>query len=391
MSSIDVVGPDGRRLPARDPETGKPTKAPKGAKYRARWRTPKGSSRTKTFERKLDAERHLAEVTVSTAQGAYVDSAAGRVTFGRYAADWASSQPHRRTTADLVERNLRLHVLPTFGSRPIASIRTSEVQAWVTAVSTSLSPATTRTVYGTLAAILRCAEDDRVIARTPCTRRVRLPRAHGAEVTPILPEQLRAIIETVEPRYRAYLVLLAGAGLRPAEGLGLTVDRVDFLRRTVRVDRQLVTINGQLPSLQPAKTTSSVRTVPVPTAVTDELARHVELFPPRADGLLFSNTRGNLIRRADLSHLWRRAARLAGVDGYTPHDLRHYAASVLIDQGASVKAVQRHLGHASATTTLDVYAHLWPDAEDVTRRALAAGLESVVSAPCHAAASADGI
>ena len=64
-----------------------------------------------------------------------------------------------------------------------------------------------------------------------------------------------------------------------------------------------------------------------------------------------------------------------GVDGFSPNDLRHYAASVLIDQGASVKAVQRHLGHASATTTLDTYAHLWPDSEDVTRRALAVGLE----------------
>ena len=64
-------------------------------------------------------------------------------------------------------------------------------------------------------------------------------------------------------------------------------------------------------------------------------------------------------------------------------DLRHYAASVLIDQGASVKAVQRHLGHASATTTLDTYAHLWPEAEEVTRRALGAGLERVVSLPCQ--------
>ncbi|MBA2386227.1 MAG: tyrosine-type recombinase/integrase, partial [Acidimicrobiia bacterium] len=84
------------------------------------------------------------------------------------------------------------------------------------------------------------------------------------------------------------------------------------------------------------------------------------------------------IRRNALGHVWRRAAVRAGVDGFSPHDLRHYAASVLIDQGASVKAVQRHLGHASATTTLDTYAHLWPDAEDVTRRALEAGLAHVV-------------
>ena len=71
-------------------------------------------------------------------------------------------------------------------------------------------------------------------------------------------------------------MLLAATGLRPAEGLGLTLDRVDWLRRTIRVDRQLVTINGELSSLQPTKTSSSVRTIPAPQQVFDELARHVE-------------------------------------------------------------------------------------------------------------------
>ena len=99
--------------------------------------------------------------------------------------------------------------------------------------------------------------------------------------------------------------------------------------------------------------------------------------------------KGDPIRRNALGHMWRRATAkvnaAAKSDGdvrivnRTPHDLRHYCASVLIDRGASVKAVQKHLGHASATTTLDTYAHLWPDSEDATRAALAAGLEGVVN------------
>ena len=76
-----------------------------------------------------------------------------------------------------------------------------------------------------------------------------------------------------------------------------------------------------------------------------------------------------------MSHFWRQAAKRAGVEGFTPHDMRRYAASFLIDQGSSVKAVQKHLGHASPRTTLDVYAHLWPESEETTRRALAAGLD----------------
>ena len=59
--------------------------------------------------------------------------------------------------------------------------------------------------------------------------------------------------------------------------------------------------------------------------------------------------------------------------GFSWHDLRHYAASILIEAGASVNAVQRHLAHRSATTTLDV---------DPTGAALEAGLNSV-SPACY--------
>jgi integrase len=54
----------------------------------------------------------------------------------------------------------------------------------------------------------------------------------------------------------------------------------------------------------------------------------------------------------------------------------------LIDEGASAKAVQRHLGQTSASTTLDTYAYLWPDSDDVTRTAPRTGLDAVVSSAC---------
>ena len=110
--------------------------------------------------------------------------------------------------------------------------------------------------------------------------------------------------------------------------------------------------------------------------------------PPVPGGLIFTNSDGAPIRRNGLGHVWRRAAGKAGVEGYTPHDLRHHAASVLIARGASLKPVQRHLGHRSATTTLDTYAHLWPDSDDTTRAALEAGVRAFVSPPCHDSAHA---
>ena len=63
------------------------------------------------------------------------------------------------------------------------------------------------------------------------------------------------------------------------------------------------------------------------------------------------------------------------------HDLRHYFASGLIAQGCDVVTVQRALGHVSATTTLGVYAHLWPTAEDRTRKAAAAMMRAALKNP----------
>jgi integrase len=77
------------------------------------------------------------------------------------------------------------------------------------------------------------------------------------------------------------------------------------------------------------------------------------------------------MRRNRFGEVWRPAVVKAGLrKGTRFHDLRHYYASLLIRRGASVKAVQSRLGHASATETLNTYAHLWPDDEDRTRVAI---------------------
>ncbi|MEJ7720669.1 MAG: hypothetical protein WKF58_09580 [Ilumatobacteraceae bacterium] len=185
-----------------------------------------------------------------------------------------TGRPQRSASSSI----LRSHVLPTFGPRPIATIRTSEVQAWVAGLE--LAPSTVAVVYGKVAAIFRAAEDDRVIARSPCTRRVRSPVRDGAEVVPMAPGQVRAMADARGDRYRALVVTLAGTGLRAGEALGLTVDRCDFLRRTIRVDRQLVTVANVPPGSAPVKTAASVRTIPVPQAVLDEIARHLERYSP---------------------------------------------------------------------------------------------------------------
>ncbi|HEX7277795.1 MAG TPA: site-specific integrase [Acidimicrobiales bacterium] len=342
----------------------------KGVAWKAATRGPDGQVRSKTFERQADARRWLSTQEASIAQGAWIDPTAGRVTFGAYAEVWLAAQAHHRpSTRAKVESHLRCHIIPAFGDRPIGSIRPSEVKSWVASLAGVLAPATVEIVYRYLAAVFRAAVSDRVLAVTPCVG-VKLPKIDRPKVHPLTTEEVQALADTVPPRYRAMVILAAGTGLRQGEAFGLTLAHIDFLRRTLRVEQQLILLGAE-PIVGPPKTAASRRTVPLPDVVLDALARHVAEYPPGPDGFLFTDDRARPLRRNRFNEVWHRATAAAAVpEGTGFHDLRHYYASLLIRYGESVKVVQDRLGHASAMETLDTYGHLWPDSDDRTRTAV---------------------
>lgn len=237
-----------------------------------------------------------------------------------------------------------------------------------------------------MVAVFRAAVADRIIPSSPLAG-VKLPRVEQSRVVPPTVEAVEAIADAVPTRYRALVVFAAGTGLRQGECFGLTVDRVDFLRRQVTVDRQLVLLPGAGPVIGPPKTEASHRTVPLPQIVVNALAAHLASYPTGSDGFLFTNDGGEAIRRTRFSDVWRPAMVGAGCPGTKFHHLRHFYASLLIRHGESVKVVQSRLGHASATETLDTYGHLWPDSEDRTRQAvdlvLGAGTDRMRTAVEH--------
>jgi integrase len=350
--------------------------------WRARWRAyPGGPQKTKHFNRKVDAERWLDNIRGDLARGLYIDPDAGRQPFGDYAREWQAAHVHRASTADQVAAHLRNHVLPVFGDRELGSIRPSEIQAWVKGRSEVLAPATLEVVYRYLSTIFKAATTDRLIARSPCVG-IRLPQMHRARVVPLTTDDVRALEGAAPARYRATVILAAGTGLRQGEILGLTLDRIDFLRRQLTVDRQLTTVTGHSPYLGPPKTRASVRTVPLPEVVLQALSAHLAAFPaadqlvdwngkPVSIQLFFTTARVRPVRRSSFGEMWQNTVDQAGLaKGTGFHELRHYYASLLIRHGESVKTVQARLGHASASETLDTYSHLWPDSDDRTRQAI---------------------
>ena len=339
--------------------------------WRARYREPDGTERSRSFLKRSDAERWLDSIRGDLAHGNYVDPAGGQRPFGEYAQQWQASRVHRPTTAAQLETHLRRHVLPFFAHRALGAVRRSEIQGWVKGRSEVLQPATVALVYGYLASIFRAAVGDRLIAASPC-QGIALPKRERRRVIPLETTEVLALADQVPDRYRALVLTAAGTGLRQGEAFGLTVSHVDFLGRRLDVAQQLVTLPGRPPFLGPPKTDASRRQVPLPDLVLEALAAHLAAFPTPESQLIFTNDRGGPIRRSHFSEsAWRPAVQALDLPAGTGfHALRHYYASLLIRHGESVKVVQARLGHANAAETLDTYSHLWPDSEDTTRAAI---------------------
>ena len=345
-------------------------KRPDG-RYRARWREyPGGPQKTRQFDRKADAQRFLDGIRGDLARGLYVDPAGGRVLFRDYAEQWRSVQVHRPSTATQAETFLRVHAYPVLGHRPLGAIRRSEIQAWVKGRGDLLAPGSVEVVYRWVATVFKAAVGDRLIASSPCVG-IKLPVRPRREVVPLEVGAVEALVDAMPDRYKALIVLAAGTGLRQGECFGLTVDRVDFLRRQVRVDRQLVGARDGRPEFGPPKSNAGFRTVPMPAVVSDAVAAHLAHVATPPVGLVFTSSYRTPLRRSSFGEIWRKAAIAAALPaGTTFHDLRHFYASLLIARGCSVKAVQQRLGHQSAMETLDTYSHLWPDSEAETRAAV---------------------
>ncbi|MFL6164510.1 MAG: tyrosine-type recombinase/integrase [Jatrophihabitantaceae bacterium] len=346
------------------------TKRPNG-QWRARYRDADNREHARHFSRKVDGQRWLDEQTAGLVTGQHIDPRSAKVTLRAYAEQWEAVQVCRPATASITSNALRLHILPRLGNRPMSSILRTDVQALVKALSDDLAPSSTRNVYDTLTRVFGAAVDDRIVASSPC-RRITLPPVDDSEIVPPTVEQVRAMVDAMPERYRAAVVLLAGSGLRIGELLGLQRSDVDFLRRTVRVERQRLQ-NGQL---GPCKTGKSVRTVPLGQVVIDQLAAHLASgsVEPEASPEMFTAGRGQPLRYNAWKAAWQAACRVTGHE-LTTHDLRHFYASSLIAGGASVKQVQTVLGHASPVVTLRVYSHMWPGDDDRVRTITDATLE----------------
>lgn len=353
-------------------------KTNKGKAWRVQYRSPDGKSRTKRgFRTKNEAQAWADKNAASIHDQDWIDPNAGKVTINEMSRPWQANLTHLKpkTQHDMlaVWRN---HVEPRWGRRKMASIKPSEVQAWVSSLDRSAS--LVRQAHAVLAQILDLAVMDKAIRENPA-RGVKLPRKKAARKVYLTAEQLGQLVDECT-RYKELVWLLGTVGLRWGEAAALRVRDVNVLRNRINVERNAVAVGSEVVIGTPK--THEVREVAVPASVMRMLIPVMEgkgpddLLWPRRDGMpMRPPTHGKWYYNA----LDRCMAKYEDFPRVTPHGLRHVAAGLMVSAGANVKVIQRELGHSSAAMTLDVYADLFDEDLEAVGSAVDEKISDVVN------------
>jgi integrase len=325
------------------------------ASYYVKYRDGNGRTRWEQFDRAKDAHTRKAAVELELAQSGGAWTPPARTTFAAAAEAWYE----RKTTAlrpqTLANYRSALDVwlLPTFGSRYVASLRSSDVDDLRSRLAAAGKGANTITnVTGVLRRVLDDLVADRQLPYNPAALPQRGKRPGKAPRRIVVPthDEVDRLLAGASDEARPVFELAASLGLRRAELLALTWADLDFESREIHV--------------RVSKTEAGERAVPMFGSARRVLLEQKARSPfKRPHDLVFPTVVGtpeqpaNWARREFLPARARAGLRTT----LRLHDLRHYAVSRLIEQGANVLLVSKVAGHSKASVTLDVYSHLFKE------------------------------
>jgi len=279
---------------------------------------------------------------------------------------------HRPTTISMYSYVLKVMVPQFKGIRleDVNSVMIAQYLRWLrndyrTVRGKAYSEKSIKNHYDTLALIFKFAEQQGIVQQNPM-RRVSAPRVQKRTIDALTKEEAYRFFVALQDEpfdFQCALQLLVTAGLRRGECIGLQWQDIDFDFGTLFVRRSVI-YNGEVGIIVSApKTPKSVRVVPLMPKTIEMLRR---LHTLRAiqyrdtdlkEAYLFCKKESTFEPR-DPNSVTKRMARFMrahDLPPYSPHDLRHSCASLLLAEGADVKSVQEILGHADSRTTLDFY------------------------------------
>ena len=334
------------------------TKTERG-RWKGRYRAPGGGTRSKTWDRKTDAEKWLRAELGRRDRHEWVDPAMSRTTFADWLPRWEATRGNLAASTLAMQASLLgNHVEPWFGPWPLGAVTPTDMQAFVTDLGAKgLSASTVRQCYLIARSVFGTATDAGLITRTPA-RSITLPRLPNREMRFLTRDEVETLASAAG-QYRVLVLTAAYTGARFGELAALRIDHLDLLRRRLTVAYTLSDVRGQW-SLKSPKTAASRRQIALPRFLCEVLSGLLATVPTSADGFVFQAPRGGPLRRSNFRRrVWLASVHRSVGEPMRFHDLRHTHVALLIAQGEHPKTIQVRLGHASISTTLDTYGHLF--------------------------------
>lgn len=293
-----------------------------------------------------------------------------RIILEEFLSGWLTSSKasKRRSTWAHYCQLVHNYVVPRIGQIKVKDLRPDQIQGlYNTLLSQGVGTYTVIKIHTTLHSALAHAVKTGIVGRNPASQTIP-PKQPSKEMHIFEESQVNQMLVAAKgDRWEALYHLAVTTGMRQMELLGLKWSDLDWINQTIKVERQLVRPDGEGIQFAQPKTRLGKRTVVLGIKTIAVLRSHFERQHAKKKaggehwkehGLLFTNSLGGPIHPRNLVRDFKQLLRDAGLPTIRFHDLRHTAASLMLNHGVPVIVVSRRLGHAKPSITLDVYGHL---------------------------------
>ena len=259
-----------------------------------------------------------------------------------------------RTKKYIVE----LKILPYFGDKRVNDITAADIRQWQNElIKMGYSPTYLKTINNQLSAIFNYAVRYYDLKSNPCAKAGSMGKSKAEEMDFWTGEKFRKFIDSVMNKRLSYMAFMTlyWTGMRMGELLALNPKDIDLEKRTISITKSYQRL-GKKDVITPPKTPKSKRVITIPEFLAADIKDYMDsLYDLQENDRLFP------ITKYYLEHEMQRGIKESGVKRIRVHDLRHSHASMLIELGFSPLEIANRLGHEKVETTLNTYAHLYPN------------------------------
>jgi len=327
---------------------------------------------------KKDAEKHLSEMYSQQDKGTFIKPT--KTTLSAYLERWLTDYVKSTLgprTYEGYESIIRCHLIPDLGHIPLMQLKPQHLQKYyakqLAGIRQDRKDVLTQTTvshhHTCLHRALKMAVRLGLLVSNPADA-VTPPRPQHTEMQTMHEDDLQVFLATAKPTpYYTMFYTFLFTGMRRSELLALRWSDVDLLMCQISVTQTLHHLRGGNLVFRPPKTAKGRRSISLSPSLTFVLKEHKEKQmlerimvgkTLKENDLVFATPEGKPLLPDTISHAWAKMVKRAGLNHFRLHDARHTHASLLLKQGAHPKIVQERLGHATISTTLDLYSHVTP-------------------------------